>query len=137
MKNKFSIIKKINPYEIIKQEETSQITSKATTQITNKTKEPTTLTESSIQESPQTQETQQSQLETSHHEDSIQNAEKITSLKSLFNKKEINRKRTCTFTLKKNNIEFLAKFSKATNISRSEILDKLIEALTKENLNIK
>ena len=135
MKNKFSIIKKINPYEIIKQEETSQITSKATTQETTLIE--SNSTESAIQESPQTQETQQSQLETSRHEDSIQNAEKITNLKSLFNKKEINRKRTCTFTLKKNNIEFLAKFSKSTNISRSEILDKLIEALTKENLNIK
>ena len=133
MKNKFSIIKKINPYEIIKQEETTQITSKATTQETPLIE--SNSTESAIQESQKAQES--NQLETSHHEDSLQNAEKITSLKSLFNKKEINRKRTCTFTLKKNNIEFLAKFSKSTNISRSEILDKLIEALTKENLNIK
>jgi len=133
MKNKFSIIKKINPYEIIKQEETTQITSKATTQETTLIE--SNSTESAIQESQKAQES--NQLETSHHEDSLQNAEKITSLKSLFNKKEINRKRTCTFTLKKNNIEFLAKFSKSTNISRSEILDKLIEALTKENLNIK
>lgn len=128
MKNKFSIIKKINPYEIIKQEETNQITSKSTPQ-------ETTLTEKAIQESQQPQESKQ--IETSQSDDSIQNAKKITSLKSLFNKKEINRKRTCTFTLKKNNIEFLAKFSKSTNISRSEILDKLIEALTQENLNIK
>jgi hypothetical protein len=133
MKNKFSIIKKINPYEIIKQEETTQITRKATTQETTLIE--SNSTESAIQESQKAQES--NQLETSHHEDSLQNAEKITSLKSLFNKKEINRKRTCTFTLKKNNIEFLAKFSKSTNISRSEILDKLIEALTKENLNIK
>jgi hypothetical protein len=133
MKNKFSIIKKINPYEIIKQEETSQITSKATTQETTLIE--SNSTESAIQESQKAQES--NQIENSQSEYSIQNAEKITSLKSLFNKKEINRKRTCTFTLKKNNIEFLAKFSKSTNISRSEILDKLIEALTKENLNIK